>query len=437
MLDWQKKLITIIGGKNVCLVGFGREGQSTLKVIQTLDPGKKFTVVDVKSDPDYLKTLKDYDLIIRSPGVPLKLVKKHAATKAIITSQTKLFFDLCPAKIVGVTGTKGKSTTVSVITAVLKQKFITILVGNIGRPPLDYLAKIKPESLVVFELSSHQLSDLDKSPQVAVLLNLFPEHLDYYVDFQEYAQAKARISRFQTKKDLLIYNIANQQVRKIAAEGQARKISFSATPNAEADCFIKSGYIYWQKQPIFPIEKSPLQGQFNLANIMPGIIIGKEFGITTNLIVAAIEKFRSLPHRLEIIDKVDGITYINDSLSTVPEAAIQAIKAFKNTLGSLIVGGYDRGVDQTSLAQTIINYQVPLVITLPETGRKIKNIIDQHQNKVKIYETETMELAVALAKKYTPRGKICLLSPAAASFNLFRDYKDRGNQFKAYVKKLY
>lgn len=437
MFDWQTKLKKIISGKSVCLVGFGREGQSTLKLIQVLEPGRKIAVADAKFGPDYLKRIKDYDLIIRSPGVSFKLVKKHAATKTIITSQTKLFFDLCQAKIIGVTGTKGKSTTASVITAVLKQKFITLLVGNIGRPPLDYLAKIKPDSLVVFELSSHQLSDLDKSPPVAVLLNLFPEHLDYYTDFQEYAQAKARISRFQTEKDLLIYNIANQQISKIATESRARKISFSATPNAEADCFIKSGYIYWQKQPIFPIAKSPLQGQFNLANIMPGIIIGKEFAIATNLIVSAIEKFRSLPHRLEMIDKVDGITYINDSLSTVPEATIQAIRVFKNTLGSLIVGGYDRGIDQTSLAQAIINYQVPIVIALPDTGRKIKNIIDQQENKVKIYETETMEFAVALAKKYTPRGKVCLLSPAAASFNLFRDYQDRGNQFKAYVKKLH
>ena len=416
-------------GKNICIVGFGREGQSTLKLI-------KGDVLDVKTDPAYLKKIKDYDLIIRSPGVPFKLIKKYASSKAVITSQTKLFLKFCPAKIIGVTGTKGKSTTSSVIAAVLKQKFTTYLVGNIGRPPLDYLLKIKPTDLVVFELSSHQLSDLDQSPPVAVMLNLFPEHLDYYADFAEYAQAKAKISRFQTKNDLLIYNRDNQPIRKIVSKSLARKISFSTLPVADADYFINNNYIYCHQEPVFPIAKSSLQGQFNLANIMPGIILGKEFGVDQRLIVSAIEKFRSLPHRLELIGKIKGITFVNDSLATVPEAAIEAIRSFGDSLGSLVVGGYDRGVDQTSLVQAIVHQQIPAVIVLPDTGKKIKNLIEQQSSRVKVYAAETMEDAVILAKKHTLKGKVCLLSPAAASFNLFRDYQDRGNQFKLWVKQL-
>ena len=435
MPDWQEQLTTIIAGKNICLVGFGREGQSTLKLLEAVEPGKKIAVADAQSGPDYLKNLKDFDLIIRSPGVPFKLVKKYAATKAIITSQTKLFFDLCPAEIIGITGTKGKSTTASVIAAVLKQKFTTHLVGNIGRPSLDYLVKIKPDSLVVFELSSHQLSDLDKSPYVAVLLNLFPEHLDYYGDFQEYAQAKAKISCFQTKKDLLIYNLSDKQIGKIAAQSSARKISFSSRPNSEADCQIKNNYIYLYKQPIFPIAKAMLPGEFNLANVMPGIILGKELGIAENKIVKAVINFRSLPHRLEIIGKVKGITLVNDSLSTVPQATIQGITAFKDSLGSLIVGGYDRGVGQTPLTQVIINQKVPVVIVLPDTGKTIARLIRGRIRQV--FSAANMRQAVALAKQHTAKDKVCLMSPAAASFNLFKDYKDRGNQFKAYVKKLH
>ena len=144
MHEWQKKLKKIIAGQKICLVGFGREGQSTLKLLRQIDFKAEIAILDVKNDPDYLKEIKKYNFIIRSPGIPVKLIKKYSAAKALLTSQTKLFFDLSPAKIIGVTGTKGKSTTASLIAAVLKQKFNVQLVGNIGRPPLDYLEKLTP-----------------------------------------------------------------------------------------------------------------------------------------------------------------------------------------------------------------------------------------------------------------------------------------------------
>ncbi len=423
-----------LSGKKICLVGFGREGKSTLKIFRDLDPKKKIAILDAKSGAGYLKPLKDYDFIVRSPGVPYKLVKKHAGAKAIITSQTKLFFDLCPAKIIGVTGTKGKSTTASVIAAVLRQKFTAHLLGNIGRPPLDYLAKIKSEDWIVFELSSHQLSDLEKSPPVAVLLNLFPEHLDYYADFGEYALAKAQICRFQTTRDLLIYNRDDKQISKIAAQSPARKISFSSRISSGADCQVKGNYIYYQDQPIFPLDKASLSGGFNLANVMPAIILGKELGIAENLIVKAIANFQPLPHRLEMIGKVKGITFVNDSLATVPQATIQAIAAYKDTLGCLIVGGYDRGIGQTPLVQSIIKQQIPVVIVLPDTGKQIGRLIQGKTRQV--FSAADMRQAVALAKEHTPKGKVCLMSPGAASFNLFKDYRDRGKQFKYWVNKL-
>ena len=437
MLDWQKKLKKIISGKEICLVGFGREGQSTLKALRSAEPKIKVAIIDSKTGPDYLQDLKKYNFIIRAPGVPIKLIKKYASVKVLITSQTKLFFDLSPAKIIGVTGTKGKSTTASLIAGVLKQKFNVQLVGNIGRPPLDYLDKLKPDSLVVFEISSHQLSDLTRSPQIAVMMNLFPEHLDYYSDFEEYAVAKKNITEFQTKKDLLIYNLADKKISQIAGKSLAKKISFGLNVKSGADCYVDGDYIYFKRQPIFPIEKSPIVGEFNLVNLMPAVIIGKQFKIKDELIVKAITTFKPLPHRLEVAGKVKGITFINDSLATAPRAAMSAIKAFKDSLGTLIVGGYDRGLDQRELAKTIVEEKVPIVIVFPTTGEKIAKAIERNKKTViKIFRADNMREAVSLAKRHTPKGKTCLMSPGAASFNMFKDYQDRGEQFKAAVKKL-
>ena len=438
MHEWQKKLKKIIAGQKICLVGFGREGQSTLKLLRQIDFKAEIAILDVKNDPDYLKEIKKYNFIIRSPGIPVKLIKKYSAAKALLTSQTKLFFDLSPAKIIGVTGTKGKSTTASLIAAVLKQKFNVQLVGNIGRPPLDYLEKLTPKSFAVFEISSHQLSDLDKSPEVAVMLNLFPEHLDYYADIRQYAAAKKKITQFQKKSDILIYNASDRRIKRIAFKSRAKRVSFSLDHEAGLDCYVKDGFIYYKNKPVFPVAKSPLLGRFNLANIMPAVIIGKYFRLPNELIIKGISKFKPLPHRLEFVAKAKGVTFINDSLSTIPQSAAQAIDSLSGKIGSVIVGGYDRGVGQSPLAEAVVKNSIPVVMLFPDTGKAIKKLIlnAKPKHKPRLIEVDTMAQAVKKAYEYTQVGKICLMSPGAASFNMFKDYQDRGEQFKAAIKKL-
>jgi len=432
MLDFQKQLGQKFKNKKICILGFDREGKSTLNFLRQYFPNKTIGIVDIKTIPindnnislhlgkNYLKSLKQYQVIFRTPGISIEKVKQFTHNKTIITSQTKLFFDLCPAKIIGITGTKGKSTTASLINHVLKSKFKTHLIGNIGYPPLDHLKHIDQNSKVVFELSSHQLSDLRQSPHIAVFLNLFPEHLDYYSSFTEYVKAKANITKFQTADDLLIFNINDLEVKKIAKVSQAKKISFSG------------------KEEILSKLDSPLIGKFNLINIIPSIIIGKYFKIPEKTIIKSIKSFKPLANRLEKVGQYNGITFINDSLATIPEATIAAINSLEKEIGSLIVGGFDRGVKQDSLAKAIINSSIPTIILLPDTGKKIKSLINKDIKKeIKIFKASSMIKAVKHAFENTSTGKICLLSPGAASFNMFKDYQDRGNQFKQAVKKLH
>jgi len=423
--------------KRVLILGFGREGRDSLRFLKKLFPEKVIGVADQKQFPisnfqftktkwhlgkNYLKALKNYDIIIKSPGIPAKILRKFRRASQIITSQTEIFFENCPGKIVGITGTKGKSTTASLIYKILKEGGIKAhLVGNIGKPVLNLLFSATPRDVYVYELSSHQLMNLKKSPQIAVFLNIYPEHGDYYQNFKEYLNAKANITRYQKKEDFLVYNSEDKIVEEIAKKSQAKKIPFDAT---------KYEFITNIRNKI------PLIGKFNLKNIMAAIAVGKIFGVSDRNIKRAIKKFKSLSHRLEFVGKYKGIEFYNDSLATIPEATIEAIDALGKNLETIILGGYERGQDFKNLARKILESEIETVILFPTTGERIFKEIEKKRKKrkLKYFFTEKMEEAVRFAYQNTKRGRICLLSPASASFNLFKDYKERGNLFKKWIK---
>lgn len=405
---YKKVLTQRFRDKKICLLGFGREGESSHQLLSSILPQTNIGIADQKLDKNYLKTLTDYDVIFRSPGVPPSLVKQFARPDSLITSQTQVFFEFCPGTIIGVTGTKGKSTTASLIYHVLSSRFPDVrLIGNIGSPPLDSLeSKPTADTIFVFELSSHQLSDLNQSPHIAILLNLYPEHLDYYSSFDEYATAKANITRYQTATDILIYNAADPTVVKIARASLAQKYPFEPHPDSEL--------------PFIPV----------------AIIVGRLFKIPAATIHRRLNTFTTLPHRLELVGTFKGITFINDSLATIPQATIHAINVTGDKLATLITGGYDRGVDYSPLSQTIASTDLKTLILLPTTGEKIKQgLVDPGLN-INIISVNSLAAAVRAAFQSTPPGKICLLSPASASFNLFRDYQHRGDEFRRLVTQL-
>jgi len=400
--------------KRILILGFGREGEDTFKFLRKMFPKKVIGIADRQNikckslnikcylGKNYLKAIKNYDIIVKSPGIPFKILPKSALPK--ITTQTEIFFNNCPGEIVGITGTKGKSTTSSLIYEILKSGGKKAhLIGNIEKPVLSFLLKATVNDVYVYELSSHQLYNLKKSPHIAVLLNIYPEHLDYYRNFKEYANAKANITKYQTKNDYLVYNSGDKNVREIAKKSNAKRI--------------------------------PIKGEYYSLDKAAAKAVGKIFKVPSKIIEKVIKGFKPLPHRLELVGKFQGITFYNDALATIPEATIGALEVLGDRVETIMLGGYERNIDFKNLAKKVLKTKIKVVILFPTTGRRIWQTIKQQRGvtSLKPFFVDNMMDAVKLAYLHTQKGKICLLSTASPSFSIFRDYKEKGNLFKKQV----
>jgi UDP-N-acetylmuramoylalanine--D-glutamate ligase len=438
----MKGIFEELKNKKVLILGFGKEGQSTYKFLRKYFPDKKLGIADavekkIKFDKnlelyfgrDYLKSLKDFGLIIKTPGIPYKLsaIKKARKRGVKFTSQTQIFFELVKGKIIGVTGTAGKSTTASLIHKILKTAGLrSVLLGNIGKPVLDYLDKDSTNTIFVFELSSHQLFDLTRSLHVAVFLNIFPEHLDYYESFNHYRKAKANIAKYQTEKDFFIYNSSFSYLCKVARKTKARKLSFSLRRKSIIEEIIK-------------LDRVPLLGEHNLNNVMASILVCRALGLKDSDIRAGIERFKPLKHRLERVGVYQGVIFVNDSISTTPETTIAALKTFKSTPLVLIMGGFDRGLNYDRLGEIISGRKdIKTVILIGEVAGRIKKSLKRAKYKGKILDLKRSKMIKIVREAFenTPKGGVVLLSPAAASFDMFKDYRDRGGQFKIEIERL-
>ncbi|TSC86387.1 MAG: hypothetical protein G01um101416_660 [Microgenomates group bacterium Gr01-1014_16] len=390
----------------VLILGFAREGQSTYNFLRKKFPILQIDHADAKDDPGYLLNIEHWPLIIKSPGVSPHKPEIVAAKQAGVrfTSHMQIFFEVCPSKkIIGVTGTKGKSTTTSLIHHVLISNNIKCsLVGNIGKPALDYLDEITPQTWVVCELSSYQLMDLTVSPHIAILQNIYPDHLDYHKDFEEYKSAKLNITKYQTPVDYLI--------TQLDIPTKAQKIIIKPVP-----------------------VESQLLGIHNLYNIQPSIIIGELLGISKDKILSSIKTFQPLETRLELVAEKNGIKFYADTLATIPEATIAAIDTLHPA--TLIAGGHDRHQDYSDLAQKIIDSNIKTLILFPATGPRLWQEVQKHLEggRMDSFQVAGMPEAIKLAFEHTPKNSICLLSPAAPSFTLFRDYRDEHDQYKKAV----
>lgn len=447
--------------KEVAVLGLGIEGRDLVEFL--LKVGAKITVYDQKSkDKLYLggidkrkvkiicgknylsKGLNSYDYIFRSPGVYKYIpeIVKAEKKRVNISSATKLFFDLCSAKIVGVTGTKGKGTTSTLIYKILKKAGRDVyLAGNIGKPYLELLRKLKPSSWAILELSSFQLIDLQKSPHIAIVLNITSDHLDWHKNISEYIKAKESIVASQMESDFTIVNADYASSKKFAEKIKASVYYFSKKKKVNG-CFVRDGKIALllkgKDEIVGNTDKLLLKGKHNWENITAAIITARLAGVDIKTIKKIVFKFKGLEHRLELVGEVEGIKFYNDSFATGPQSTIAALKSFDEPI-TIILGGYDKGLDYSELAKIISDREnVKSVILVGDVSLKIKKALikGNYQGNVLNLGKTSMRDMVKTALENTPRNGVVLLSPAAASFDMFENYKDRGNQFKRAVKHL-
>ncbi len=406
-------LISELHKKKILILGLGEEGIDNLLFCKkNVSLGKlgvadilPYEKIDIKKrkhltedvnlylGEDYLSATEKYDVVIKSPGVPFSAIRK----KEGVTSQSDIFLSNCKGRVIGVTGTKGKSTTSTILNETLcSAGFRSHLIGNIGKPALHHLGTEKKDDFFVYELSSFQLQTVTKSPSIAILLNIFVDHLDKHQDFKEYVDAKKRITLFQKSRDFFIYNEEDKCAQKIAEETAAQKIPFSPI------------------DPLNPISK-----------------VMEIFKIENHFLASVIRDFRGLPHRTEYLGSYRGVSFYNDSAATIPEATIKAIRDVKN-VQTIILGGSDKGVDISGLLDTLKSSDIQNIILFKGSTKKLEKEL-KYSGKP-IFFVGSMKEAVKRCFQNTDRGKACLLSPGFASFNMFKNYRERGELFKKYVR---
>jgi UDP-N-acetylmuramoylalanine--D-glutamate ligase len=434
--------------KNLVILGYGKQGKATFNYIRKHFKYKKITIadknveidkteldknVDFKLGEDYLKDIEKFDLIIKAPGVVLKDVDTSAFENKIITDY-ELLLKFAPGIKIGITGTKGKSTTSTVMYNALKlQGKEAFLLGNIGKPILDEVDNLTENSYIVIEVSSHTLEFAKTAPNIAILLNIYPEHLDHVNGMQDYIRAKFNIAVNQCENDYFIYNAENEFMKNYKYNYKKNDVAvYFNSENFENKnkVYLKNDSIYFNNKKIMDSNlPRKIQGLHTLNNMM--FVLGASEILNLNLekTIEAIQTTESLEHRMEYVGRVDDIDFYNDAIATIPQATINCIKTLKS-VDTLICGGMDRGVDQSELIDFLEKSQVRNIICMPETGYYI---YEQLKNKKNAYKVETIEDAVKTAKNITNPNTICVLSPSASSYSHFKNFEEKGRLYKKCV----
>jgi UDP-N-acetylmuramoylalanine--D-glutamate ligase len=461
-------------GKQIAILGVSTEGKDS--ALYFLAHGAQVTCCDRRTKTEladiyqtlvqagadfqlganYLENLSNFDLLIRTPGMSPRLPELVKARTAgvCMTTQTQLFFENCKAPIIGVTGTKGKGTTTTLIAELLKQSgFTTWVGGNVGIPLLTQVEKIKPNDWVVLELSSFQLENVTISPHIAVVLSITSDHLvnsdplatNFHPNRADYISAKSHLVSNQHKTDYAVINANDATAKTFISHTVGHTYYFSQSKQIEG-AYVLNEKLYvsigGKTDWIADTTTFHLRGRHNWDNIAAAVTAAFLAGAQLSVLRQVVPAFKGLEHRLELVDTIGGVSYYNDSFATTPETTIAAINAFTEPI-TLIVGGADKGSDYTQLGQTIVTSNVTDVILIGKMAVKIRqSILAAHKSLPKStvpnlhIESQNMAEIVALASRITTTGGVVVLSPACASFGMFKNYKERGMLFKQYVKNL-
>ena len=426
-------LIEFLKDKNIVILGFGREGVSTYNYIRKYFPEKPLAIADKKeitlddknvtllTGDGYMDKVFDYELVLKTPGVPI--VNIEIPEGVLITCQVDLFLEYAPCKKIGITGTKGKTTTSTLTYNLVTQAGCeAYLVGNIGVPVFDIIDECQGK-LAVIEMSCHQLEFCRTSPDVAIFTNIYEEHLDHYDGYRGYINAKLNIAKHQTKENYLIYN-ADQDVDGLIdfSEYSSEKIAVSAQPQNDF-------------QSELTTLNPRLIGKHCHQDIFFAEAAARLFGADDDAVRRGVEEFTGIPHRMEPVGEFRGISFYNDSIATIPHAVECAVDAL-GEIDTLIFGGLDRGITYDDFITYLDTCPIRNIIGMPETGTKICNALKALGSQKNVVPVETMEEAVEAAYRFTEKGRICLLSPAAPSYNVYRNFEHKGNHYKEVVKKF-
>ena len=414
-------LRALLEGRRILIAGYGREGQSAERLIKRLVPEAQYTIATQvengkwKAESGEWREDWPFDSVIKSPGIPnfhLPSISFH------LTSLTDLFLQVYGDRVIGVTGTKGKSTTASLIHHLLPG---SILAGNIGIPLFDILDELSEESLVVAELSCHQLENIHRGPHVAVLLNLFQEHLDHYDSYMGYKMAKMQIALKQQAGDHFFYCTDNDELRELVKSYELR-VKSEKHPYSIHDISDEEREL---------LEACPLEGEHNRSN---ALVACRVASLVTQQPLSTfrfpLSTFHGLRHRMEKVGTVAGITWYDDSISTIPAAAIAAVRALKH-VDTLILGGFDRGIDYTPLVDFLKDNPIKNLVFVGAAGRRILSTI-HYPLSTYIVEDDYTKI-VPWCAGHTPQGGVVLLSPAAASYDAFKNFEVRGDFYREQI----
>ena len=441
----HKQIIEKINNADkLAILGFGREGNSTYNFIRKYLPNKIIYILDEKEislDDEYTVYKKynnttadliEFDLIIKTPGISLKDIDIEKV-KDKLTSQIELLLEVNKQNVIGITGTKGKSTTSSLIYNIIKDQGKKVfLVGNIGVPVLDQIEEYE-DALIVTEMSSHQLEFVKTSPHIGIILNLFQDHLDHAGSVKHYHECKMNMLLKQDSNDIGIFDADNYYLNEITKDIDFKQTILNVSNERETNIYLKDNNIYLNGNLLVNANdiKRNILGDHNLKNIMYALLVTSLLNLDFEKAYQTISEFKSLEHRMELVGTYNDITFYNDSIATIPEAVINACKTLEN-VDTLIFGGQDRGIDYTSLIEYLNEGNIRNLICMPTTGF---NIADKLTNKnINIYKIDTLEEAVAKAFEVTDKNKICLLSPAAPSYEYYKNFEEKGNAYKNLIK---
>ena len=445
-------LVEYLKDKNILILGFGREGETSYKFIREHLPEQKITIADMNEviiedytnlsedenttlvlGKGYLEGLDKYDLIIKTPGLSLKDID-ISGFKDKITSQLELVMKFLNVFTIGITGTKGKSTTSSLMYQIIKDQGKNVmLLGNIGEPIFHRIDEMSKDTILVLEMSSHALEFVKHSPDISMLINIFEEHLDHYASLENYVEAKFNIAKYQVPGNHFIYNYDNKLMNefKYIHNEDDYAVSINTVPDTKNKVYIKDENVYLNDEKLFNINlKMNLKGMHNINNIMFIVTAARLMGLDIGKVLDTISNFKPLEHRMEFVATINGVSYYNDSIATIPESTMRGVEAIRN-VNTLIVGGKDRGVNLDELIEFLWNSDIENIICLHTTGEYIYNKLERSDKN--LFKVNNMESAVNIAKKISRPGTNCLLSPAAASYGFFKNFEERGEIFKKCV----